>query len=861
LKKSLTDLLESCTVRIDVGEYSGTGFFVAPGVILTCAHVAKPQPGKNPAIKVIYRKKVYKLEKISPKDIFTDDYPDLALLKVNIPRHPCVYLDGNFQVWDKFYSYGYTFNQPKGEGTTVNCEGIYDEEYRLIKLKEGEVQQGSSGSPLLNSRTERVCGMIQLSRDTESERGGFAFPIESIGLYFSKVIQNNKNFHKRDKRWVNAGSQAPVQYAPNVATLYKKTGVIYKADRLIGRDALLEKISTDLKVKYRVVAWGMGGIGKTAIAAEVADDYLHRKKNVIWLEAGYASADSMMEAIAECCNKKALLEKQAGDRRYIVLQEIIRESGAKLLVLDNMWNPTEVEKLLVGVPKRFSVLITSQHRFSIGGNIEIPELDEDAAVDLLGISSDGKDFSKDNDARQLCIQFGNHPYALEIAGRHIQENISPKELRDKLSLGVLDLSPLGIEKFRRRLLEESFSALDEFAQKVFRAFRNFSSHGVTSMLLAHYLRKPLGEVESAIYRLSSRSLVKKRSDTLSYYLHSLTYSYVTDFVKSRRDRNGAALAVKNYLQEYSRNFDLIALDLPSILTAVEDASPEILIQVMSYLVLGGFPTKGQDNYFDVRGHTTEMLTQLKNAIEAVDGLGKGYKKILPFLLSQYAVAMFDRGQYVSALDFFELSVKKTTDPSRKILLGSAAARTMAFAGLYKESKPVFQMLHRSAVKKKDQYLIGFVLEQKAWAAGQNKDYETARKVSLDLVKLNEKQYMKLQDLENTEALFYALLNLGSATLDLAKKKKAKIMDAYSFHKRAWDLVKDQPGSRLDAQALEALGEDCALLRKRDEAVSYWQKAYIMFGDLGITEKQEEIKHLAHSFGLLSDLFPVKRSSK
>src|SRR5262245_34980271 len=35
----LLQLLQRCTVRIDAGDEQGTGFFVAPGLLLTCDHV------------------------------------------------------------------------------------------------------------------------------------------------------------------------------------------------------------------------------------------------------------------------------------------------------------------------------------------------------------------------------------------------------------------------------------------------------------------------------------------------------------------------------------------------------------------------------------------------------------------------------------------------------------------------------------------------------------------------------------------------------------------------------------------------------------------------------------------------------
>ncbi|MEN8446805.1 MAG: hypothetical protein ABG776_17545, partial [Cyanobacteria bacterium J06555_13] len=43
MEKRLDELLQHCTVRIEVPGQKGwgTGFFVAPGLILTCAHVVK----------------------------------------------------------------------------------------------------------------------------------------------------------------------------------------------------------------------------------------------------------------------------------------------------------------------------------------------------------------------------------------------------------------------------------------------------------------------------------------------------------------------------------------------------------------------------------------------------------------------------------------------------------------------------------------------------------------------------------------------------------------------------------------------------------------------------------------------------
>ena len=86
----LYELLRQCTLRIAVAGkgHQGTGFFVAPGLILTCAHVVRDaRPG---AIDVFWNGQSYpvRLKAYQP----APDGPDLALLAIDLQEHPCVWL-------------------------------------------------------------------------------------------------------------------------------------------------------------------------------------------------------------------------------------------------------------------------------------------------------------------------------------------------------------------------------------------------------------------------------------------------------------------------------------------------------------------------------------------------------------------------------------------------------------------------------------------------------------------------------------------------------------------------------------------------------------------------------------------------
>src|SRR5690242_11822644 len=93
-KDALPHLLARCTARLMVRVHSrtetGTGFFVGPGYLLTCAHVVIEASQGNGSIEAEWNGQKYSatIEKITSRT-----YPDLAFLKIESLRdHPCVYL-------------------------------------------------------------------------------------------------------------------------------------------------------------------------------------------------------------------------------------------------------------------------------------------------------------------------------------------------------------------------------------------------------------------------------------------------------------------------------------------------------------------------------------------------------------------------------------------------------------------------------------------------------------------------------------------------------------------------------------------------------------------------------------------------
>ena len=81
MNQHLYELLRQCTVRVSIsGKVGhGTGFFVAPGLILTCAHVIKTVQPATTSIEVYWNGQLH------PAQIMkTLSDLDLALLQVSL---------------------------------------------------------------------------------------------------------------------------------------------------------------------------------------------------------------------------------------------------------------------------------------------------------------------------------------------------------------------------------------------------------------------------------------------------------------------------------------------------------------------------------------------------------------------------------------------------------------------------------------------------------------------------------------------------------------------------------------------------------------------------------------------------------
>ncbi len=159
---SQRDPLPACCVRIDVGgRHAGSGFFAAPGVVVTCHHVlrlgdlASDEAGAT--VSVIspsggsYR--VLDTRELSQAD-------DLAILRVEPAHaHELVLLDTGLRARDALATFGFSDEHPNGHAAALVAQGWREVE-TILDVADVGIARGMSGSPVINFRTGAVCGIL-----------------------------------------------------------------------------------------------------------------------------------------------------------------------------------------------------------------------------------------------------------------------------------------------------------------------------------------------------------------------------------------------------------------------------------------------------------------------------------------------------------------------------------------------------------------------------------------------------------------------------------------------------------------------------------------------------------------------------
>ncbi|MBQ1024940.1 tetratricopeptide repeat protein [Micromonospora sp. C95] len=180
------------------GTLLGTGFFIAPGWVVTAAHVVfdRDRQGFREAVRVTPAAADVG-DGAVPADVVAHSdppertilwpFPDLALLRLKpvrpwVGRHPVVWTASGEPLGDDCHAYGFAAREstgpPPGAPARFVFEGVDGDGF--FRLKSGQAAPGLSGAPLLCPTRRAVVGVLTGTRDRDGDLGGWAAPISAL---------------------------------------------------------------------------------------------------------------------------------------------------------------------------------------------------------------------------------------------------------------------------------------------------------------------------------------------------------------------------------------------------------------------------------------------------------------------------------------------------------------------------------------------------------------------------------------------------------------------------------------------------------------------------------------------------------
>ncbi|HPH96794.1 MAG TPA: tetratricopeptide repeat protein [Anaerolineaceae bacterium] len=275
---------------------------------------------------------------------------------------------------------------------------------------------------------------------------------------------------------------------------------------MIGRETIIQKLKSTLlhnAIGHDIVLQGLPGVGKTALAIELAHDseILARfKDGVLWVGLGCQPDPLMLlgfwASILGIPNEEIARQSTLNQRAQLV--KTVIGTRHMLLIVDDVWTVETANLFRLGGPNCACIFTTRLTKiaseFAPEAVAQIPELGTEEGIRLLSTLAPLAVQPKKDEMAALVEAVGGLPLALTLMGRHLRQQGAQsrrlqnsleqlKETQNRLQLSQ-PLSPLGqsaasVESTTpvtlQAILDVSYVSLPQKAQQALHTLALFPS--------------------------------------------------------------------------------------------------------------------------------------------------------------------------------------------------------------------------------------------------------------------------------------------------------------------------------------------------------------------------------------------------
>jgi predicted ATPase/DNA-binding CsgD family transcriptional regulator len=472
---------------------------------------------------------------------------------------------------------------------------------------------------------------------------------------------------------------------------------------LVGRDELHASVVEHVGAHRLVTLTGVGGVGKTRLAVEVAATIAPRFRDGVWFIdlAAVGDAATVHDAIASALG----VAPQAGTPMAQTLVNAL-SSQHVLLVLDNcehvLTTTAELVDLLLARPDGPRIVATSRERLQVSGEHEVPvpplTVDDPSSPAVVLFVERARsvrpNFSlEDHPATatavvEICRRLDGLPLGIELASARMA-GMSVTDVRNRLDDRFRLLTGGDGAPVRQRSLPElvrwSYDLLDETERDLLRRAAVFVGGFDLTSFTGVFAIEDDTEVLRALDRLVRSSLVvaEHADGRVRYRLLETIRQFgidelaATDGLDSSRDQHARwfARAVVRHWETHNgpgwrRAVDWLLTELADLRAAVRWAGDRDLVTAVDIAAHAG-----------IIATSANLLEPVAWAESLVDAATAARVARLPRLLCACGYACF-AGRPVAAAAHAEHAMRLEADPSYETCEPGLSAFIAALANVY-----------------------------------------------------------------------------------------------------------------------------------------------------------------------------------
>ena len=389
--------------------------------------------------------------------------------------------------------------------------------------------------------------------------------------------------------------------------------------RPVGRDDLLRALLLRLRQSQPLVLHGASGIGKTTIAATIANVYVQQaQQSVLWLPVEQASLAELLVRIGRAYGATDISNAANPLKQLSAVAGLLRQNQP-LLVLDGEIDESVLTQFYDRCAQDIPLVVTNAKALPGGDwrNQAIGNLAEDDALQLFKQKAGLKDDQFDSDAASIATKYNNEAFPLVLAARSM---IITRQSPDEYDAALDSLLEAAGNDGVTAALTASVGALNPRLSDLLESLAATARGEASIAFMSMLFDMTASAVDQSMTILSRLFLVERyqRNEEACYRLHPLAQEYLQN-----RSRENDKLAA---LQDDVKSTVLAYLDAHA---SADDATARMMIEMDNFVAIASCAADDDDH--ELAGTIAAALSENE---EMIEGAGYAYELALLQAISE-----------------------------------------------------------------------------------------------------------------------------------------------------------------------------------------------------------------------------------